>query len=78
MDTETCPKCYRKFKTNPDNGIATIVTEAYIDGEWIRLCPLCYSESVKQIHGIKWNPKGEIASAMFEEAKRQYPKWRQK
>lgn len=75
--TETCPRCKRIFQDACDEGIGSIVTDAFIDGRYIEMCPLCYAEDFKKMHCSKWLPLGEIASAMFEEAKRQYPKWRQ-
>jgi hypothetical protein len=34
------------------------------------MCPLCYAKEFERIHDIPWEPTGEVASAMFEEAKR--------
>jgi hypothetical protein len=71
MAKDTCPRCNREFYDNP----IPLVTQAFVDGEYVEMCPLCYAEDVQKIHGIKWNPKGETASLMFEEAKKQYPDW---
>lgn len=72
---EQCPICKRKFKV-PEY-LGALVVDAFVDGKYITMCPLCYAENVLRIHGIPWDPVGEIASEMFEEAKQQYPKWKQ-
>jgi hypothetical protein len=54
----------------------SLITEANINGVYAKICPLCYAEEVKQIHGIDWNPTGEFASSMFDYAKEQYPDWK--
>lgn len=63
---ETCPKCGRRFR-NPDT---QVVTQAFVDGQYVTECPICYAKDFRRIHGIRWNPRGEIASWMFSEAKR--------
>ena len=57
-----CPQCKRFFPDTP----VRLVTEAYIDGRFIRMCPLCYADHYYQAHGIHWNPTGEMASLMLE------------
>ena len=66
MHFDFCPICKRKF---PDEPI-TLVTEAYIDGRWQRMCPLCYADNHKEIHGTAWKPKGEIAKDMYRLARK--------
>jgi len=70
---DKCPQCKRKFKRIGD---MSLITEANINGVYAKICPLCYAEEVKQIHGIDWNPTGEFASSMFDYAKEQYPDWK--
>ena len=72
-----CPKCKRKF-TVPENLMSgAMVTEAFVDGRYVTMCPLCYADDHLIRHGVKWNPKGEMAKEMFEEAKKQYPDWKE-
>lgn len=76
--SEKCPNCSRVFEDACDRGVGSIVTLAFVGGKYTEMCPLCYAEDHKIRHSASWNPKGEIASAMFEEAKHQYPDWRPK
>ena len=34
------------------------------------MCPICYAEEIKRVHGIEWEPGGEMAAEMYELAKR--------
>ena len=71
---DTCPKCKRKFPTATESKCGLdLVTHAFIEGKHILMCPLCYGASIKTILGIEWNPMGESAKMMFEEAKELYP-----
>ena len=75
--SDTCPRCNRSFNDNP---IGSLVTQAFIDGRYVTICPLCYDIDHLGRHGCLWNPKGEIASAMFQEAVNQHPEhnaWRE-
>lgn len=72
---DRCPICKRTF---PDccESIChlDLVVDAFVDGLYIRMCPLCYADEHKRIHGFEWKPQGELASQMYEEAKLLYPK----
>lgn len=73
---QQCPQCKRRYKPVP--GLISIVTKAFICGEYIVLCPLCYDEKIVNMTGQSWEPAGTIASEMLEEAKKQYPDWKSK
>lgn len=73
---ERCPECKRRFFIPED--IGSILALFCIHNERVTMCPLCYAKAYEETFGIIWSPKGEIASAMFSEAKRQYPDWSQK
>lgn len=66
MDLDTCPQCKRGFPDEP----LTLVTHAFIDGEYVEMCPLCYAAEHKKIHGVAWKPKGEIAKEMYRLARK--------
>lgn len=65
-----CPRCERKMSEY-------LIHAAYVNGHYETLCPLCYAERHKEIHGMKWNPVGAMASSYFEEAKNLFPDWSQ-
>ena len=66
-----CPICKRKFP-------AGLIADAFVGGKSVTMCPLCYGDDHLRRHKVEWNPVGEIASEMFEEAKQLYPDWRPK
>ena len=73
--SEKCPICKRKFS---DEAMGPLVVPAFVDWHYVDMCPLCYGDKHLKTHGCSWEPTGEIAAAMFEEAKRQFPDWRNK
>jgi len=60
-----CPICERLFPDEP----FPLVTQAFIDGRYVTMCPLCYADDHLKRHGVEWNPQGEIAASMYEQAK---------
>jgi hypothetical protein len=63
---ERCPRCGRRFR---DPSIP-IVTCAFINGKYREECPLCYAKDFRKMTGIRWEPSGEVASFMLQEARR--------
>ena len=60
--TDVCSKCLRGFP--PD-----LLNSACISGSYtLPICPLCYGDIHKEIHGFSWQPTGEIASDLLEQA----------
>lgn len=73
---DMCPICKRLFNDEP---VGPLITDAFIDGRYIRMCPLCYADDLFRRTGHVWDPGDETTAAlMFEEAKKQYPDWRGK
>jgi hypothetical protein len=62
-----CPIC----KFNYSDKLLVLVVDAIINGDRIRMCPLCYGELHKKLHGQKWQPSGLIAKEMLKQAKQQ-------
>lgn len=74
---DICPICKREFPDCSESEChLDFVVQAFIDGKYITICPLCYADDFKKIHGCDWQPKGELASQIYEEAKKLYPKKR--
>lgn len=72
---DICPICKRKFPDCTESKCCLdLVVNAFIDGEYVKMCPLCYADNHKRISGVEWHPTGELASQMFEEAKNLYPR----
>jgi len=70
---DICPICKREFPDCAESECCLdLVVDAFIDGKYITMCPLCYAKDFKRIHGVNWQPVGEMASMMYEEAKRLY------
>ena len=60
-----CPICKRLFPDYP----FPLVTQAYINGQYITMCPLCYADDHLKRYRVPWNPIGKKAAAMYEQAK---------
>lgn len=70
----TCPICKREFPDWTESDCRLVlITNAFLDGGYVRMCPLCYADDHKIRHGVDWHPVGKLASQMFEEAKKLYP-----
>jgi len=76
--TDVCPKCKRVFEYPVEDVpmVGTLTPTAFINGHPESMCPLCYAEAVRRIHGIEWEPQGEMAQEVFEMAKKMFPNWR--
>ena len=71
---DRCPICKREFPDCTESEChLDLVVKAFIDGEYVKMCPLCYAVEHKRIHGLEWHPKGKLACQMFEETKKLYP-----
>ncbi len=47
-----------------------LVTEAFVGGQFVTACPLCYGQDIRRMTGRPWEPQGQIAAMMLEEAQR--------
>ena len=71
---DICPICKREFPDCSESEcFLDLVVDAFVEGEHVTMCPLCYADDHKRIHSFNWQPKGELASLMYEEAKKLYP-----
>lgn len=70
---QICPICKREFPDCTESECyLDLVINAFVDGEYVMMCPLCYADNHKRIHGVEWNPVGELARQMYEEARKLY------